>query len=188
LEDSYKELQPTIEIYLHEDYAHLDSLVQIEEELKADYGSINEFYYNKEMLEDINTNSNFLIYIILGIAVLLLIVAIALINNTIRLAIYSKRLNIRSMQLVGATENFIRRPFIWNAFLQGIIAAMLALGLLMGLNLYLEEQIEGLHEIQDLKIIVILFGMVTALGILISWISTYFALRKYLRLKSEYLY
>jgi cell division transport system permease protein len=92
------------------------------------------------------------------------------------------------MQLVGATENFIRRPFIWNAFLQGIIASLLALGLLMGLNLYLEEQIEGLHEIQDLKIIVILFGMVTALGILISWISTYFALRKYLRLKSEYLY
>ena len=188
LEDSYKELQPTIEIYLHEDYAHLDSLVRIEERLKADYGSINEFYYNKEMLDDINTNSNFLIYIILGIALLLLIVAIALINNTIRLAIYSKRLIIRSMQLVGATENFIRKPFIWNAFLQGIIASMLALGLLMGLNLYLEKQIEGLHEIQDLKIIVILFGMVTALGILISWISTYFALRKYLRLKSEYLY
>ena len=80
LEDSYKELSPTIEIYLHEEYAHLDSLQRIEERLKADYGSINEFYYNKEMLQDINTNSNFLIYIILGIALLLLIVAIALIS------------------------------------------------------------------------------------------------------------
>lgn len=188
LEDSYKELSPTIEIFLHEDYAHIDSLNKIEERIKADYASVDEFYYNKEMLVDINTNSAFLIYIILGIAGLLLIVAIALINNTIRLAIYSKRLIIRSMQLVGATESFIRRPFIWNAFVQGIIAALLALGLLMGLNLYLEEQIEGLHEIQDIRIISILFGGVTALGIFISWISTYFALRKYLRIKSEYLY
>lgn len=188
LEDSYKELSPTIEIFLHEDYAHIDSLNKIEERIKADYASVDEFYYNKEMLVDINTNSAFLIYIILGIAGLLLIVAIALINNTIRLAIYSKRLIIRSMQLVGATESFIRRPFIWNAFVQGIIAALLALGLLMGLNLYLEDQIEGLHEIQDIRIISILFGGVTALGIFISWISTYFALRKYLRIKSEYLY
>lgn len=188
LEDSYKELSPTIEIFLHEEYAHIDSLNKIEERIKADYASVDEFYYNKEMLVDINANSSFLIYIILGIAGLLLIVAIALINNTIRLAIYSKRLIIRSMQLVGATESFIRRPFIWNAFVQGIIAALLALGLLMGLNLYLEEQIEGLHEIQDIRIISILFGGVTALGIFISWISTYFALRKYLRIKSEYLY
>src|SRR5690606_20324394 len=106
LEDSYKELSPTIEIFLHEDYAHIDSLNKIEERIKADYASVDEFYYNKEMLVDINTNSAFLIYIILGIAGLLLIVAIALINNTIRLAIYSKRLIIRSMQLVGATESF----------------------------------------------------------------------------------
>jgi cell division transport system permease protein len=140
------------------------------------------------MFLTINNSLKYFAWIILALAALLLVIAIAMINNTIRLAVYSKRMLIRSMQLVGATEGFIRRPFMLRAFLQGIVAALISLGMiLLGLN-YLLNWFPELAGVHDSMILFTVFGGVTLLGIFISWISTYFALRKYLRLKSDLLY
>ncbi len=187
--DNYNPILPSVEVYIREDYARLDSVQKIEENLIAAHGGIiQEVSYDRGMFLTINQKAGQIIYIILGLAALLLVVAIALINNTIRLAVYSRRLLIRSMQLVGATERFIRRPFLARAFLQGIVAAVISLGLILLILNYAVSWLPELVEVQDLPLLLILFGGVTLLGILISWISTYFALRKYLRMRSDLLY
>lgn len=188
--DNYNEIKPSLEIFIKEDYANPDSVKKIEDNLMAKYqGSlIDEVSYNSAMFLTINNSLKYFAWIILALAALLLVIAIAMINNTIRLAVYSKRMLIRSMQLVGATEGFIRRPFMWRAFLQGIVAALISLGMiLLGLN-YLLNWFPELAGVHDSMILFTVFGGVTLLGIFISWISTYFALRKYLRLKSDLLY
>jgi cell division transport system permease protein len=188
--DNYNEIKPSLEIFIKEDYANPDSVKKIEDNLMAKYqGSlIDEVSYNSAMFLTINNSLKYFAWIILALAALLLVIAIAMINNTIRLAVYSKRMLIRSMQLVGATEGFIRRPFMLRAFLQGIVAALISLGMiLLGLN-YLLNWFPELAGVHDSMILFTVFGGVTLLGIFISWISTYFALRKYLRLKSDLLY
>ncbi|MBX7095826.1 MAG: permease-like cell division protein FtsX [Flavobacteriales bacterium] len=188
--DNYNTILPSIEVYIVEDYANADSVKKIEDQLLSRYKNnlIEEVWYDRSMFMTINQSAKYAAYVILALATLLLFVAIALINNTIRLAVYSKRLLIRSMQLVGATEAFIRRPFLFRAFLQGIVSALISLGLiLLGMN-YLISWFPELTEVHDTPMMLMLFGGVTVLGILISWISTYFALRKYLRIRSELLY
>lgn len=188
--DNYNSILPSIEVYINEDYANEDSVRKIEDNLIAAYKNslIEEVWYDRSMFMTINQSAKYAAWIILALATLLLFVAIALINNTIRLAVYSKRLLIRSMQLVGATETFIRRPFLMRAFVQGIVSSMISLGLiLLGMN-YLISWFPELAEVHDTPMMLILFAGVTLLGILISWISTYFALRKYLRIRSELLY
>ncbi|HAA00043.1 MAG TPA: cell division protein FtsX [Flavobacteriales bacterium] len=188
--DNYNAILPSIEVYINEEWAQSDSVIKIEDALLAKYKTtlIEEVWYDRSMFLTINNSTKYAAWIILALAGLLLVVAIALINNTIRLAIYAKRLLIRSMQLVGATESFIRRPFLFRAFVQGILSSLISLGLLLlGMN-YLITWFPDLTEVHDTPMMLMLFGGITVLGILISWISTYFALRKYLRLKSELLY
>jgi cell division transport system permease protein len=126
--------------------------------------------------------------VILGFSILLLIIAIALINNTIRLAIFSKRFLIKTMQLVGATESFIRKPFIISGIISGLYGALIALALLVITLITAGNQLPELVAIQDMQLYAGLFLFVTLLGIIISWISTFFAVKKYLRLKADYLY
>ena len=115
-------------------------------------------------------------------------IALALINNTIRLAIYSKRFVIKTMQLVGATGGFIRKPFLVNGVKHGIIAGILA-NLILGAIIYTAvKKIPDIEQITDTGMMIYLFGIVLALGVFISGISTFFAVRKYLRLSSEELY
>lgn len=186
--DSYNPLLPSIELFIKEEYA--DSMARIEADILGKYQStlVKEVFYNKAMLMSINQSTKIAAWIVLFFAGLLLVVAIALINNTIRLAVYSKRLLIRSMQLVGATEGFIRRPFMWKAFFQGILASLFSLGLILLVLDYANSWFSELTKIQDIPMLLTLFGFLTVLGVFISWISTYFALRKYLRLKSDLLY
>ena len=194
--DNYNPLNPSIEIYLKEEYTVPDSVQKIADQLMVRYGNqnsaggnlINKVSYDESMFLSINENSSLLLYIVLGFSALLLVVAIALINNTIRLSIYSKRFLIRTMQLVGASEGFIRRPFMWKALLQGVVAAFIAHGLILLILNYAGSWWSDLHEPQDLPMLLGLFGAITVLGILISWISTYFAIWKYLRIKSEHLH
>jgi cell division transport system permease protein len=194
--DNYNPINASVEIYLKEEYTTPDSVKKIADNLMAQYGNqnaaggnlINRVSYDEAMFMTINENSSLLVYIVIGFSMLLLVVAIALINNTIRLSIYSKRFLIRTMQLVGASESFIRRPFMLKALLQGLIAAVIAHGLILALLNYAGSWWSDLHEPQDLPMLLGLFGAITLLGVLISWISTYFALWKYLRIKSDYLY
>lgn len=126
----------------------------------------------------------------LGFSLLLLLVSLTLINNTIRLTIYSKRFLIKTMQLVGATQGFIRRPFLWKGVRNGVIAAAIALLMIFGLIHIAQSRLEDIQEqsLNDMNTYLILSGVVIVLGIFISWVSTYFALRRYLRITADELH
>jgi cell division transport system permease protein len=183
----YNPLLPTIDLRLKAEYASLESVSRIEKNLLAN-SEVKEVFYQKDLLEMVNHNLERISLIILSFSALLMIIAIALINNTIRLSVYSRRFIIRTMQLVGATRGFIRRPFIRNGIIDGLISAIVAIGLLMGVMYFVFQEIPELIQMVDLKLYLILIVMVFLLGILISWFSTWLSVRKYLRMKTDELY
>jgi cell division transport system permease protein len=183
----FNPIPSSIHMRLKADFASSDSLTLIEAELlKKPF--VREVEYQKEMIDNIDRNVRRLGSYLTVFSVLLLIIAVALINNTIRLAIYSKRFIIRSMQLVGATRGFIQRPFIWQGISYGILAGMLAFAFIMTVVYFFRDAMPYVKEIQDVWLFVELFVLVFILGILISWISTKLAVRKYIRLRREHLY
>ncbi|MDZ7742651.1 MAG: permease-like cell division protein FtsX [Bacteroidota bacterium] len=183
----YNPLLPSIDLRLRASYANVDSLQKIEQELLAN-SNVKEVWYQKSLVHLINKNIRRIGIILLAFSLLLLLISIALINNTIRLSVYSKRFLIRSMQLVGATQQFIRRPFILQGLMQGIFAALIAILLLMGIIYLSRTEIPELIILQDLSMYLSLFGIVIILGLIISWFSTYFAVRKYLKMRTDDLY
>jgi cell division transport system permease protein len=183
----YNPLLPTIDLRLKADYASLDQVEKIEKKLLQN-PEVKEVFYQKSLVEMVNQNIERISLFILGFSLILLVISIALINNTIRLSVYSKRFHLRTMQLVGATRTFICRPFIRNGILNGFISALLALGLLLSLMSLAFQEIPELIQIADLKLYLILIGFILALGILLSWLSTWLAVRKYLRMKTDELY
>lgn len=182
----------SLKVNLNESYVQKDSVQKVKDYIETEYADIvQEVSYDERMLMEINDNINNLVYVILVLALLLLIVAIAMINNTIRLAVYSKRFIIKTMTLVGARPGFIRRPFMVNAIVQGIIAGMIAVGLMVGSVFLLNKlgfNIVQIFDLVELESFALLFGGIILLGILISWVSTFFALRKYIRIKLDRLY
>ncbi len=183
----YNPLLPSIELRLNANYANLDSIRFIEEKLQS-YTGVKEVDYHRSLVDQINQNINRISLVILGFSLVLLLIAIALINNTIRLSVYAKRFLIRSMQLVGATQTFIHRPFLIKAALNGFLSGIIAVGLLLLVLYFTAQEIPELLELQDIEMFAILFALVVVSGILISWISTFFAVRKYLRMKTDSLY
>jgi len=177
-------LLPSVELNLGPTYAVPDSLKWIVAHLKQDR-RVEEVAYNAAVVENIDTNMGKLTLIVLGFTALLLIIAIALINNTIRLAIYSKRFLIRTMHLVGATQWFIKRPFLGQSLWQGVLGAVLAIGLLVGLLQLAQHYMPDLLAFTDALTLAILFAGVLVLGLLISLASTWFAVGRYLRMNSE---
>lgn len=183
----YNPLSASIDLYLNSDYASSDSIPHISKELSK-YKQIKEVSYQKDLIAAVNDNIRKIGLVLFGFSLLLLIVVIALINNTIRLAIYSKRFLIKTMQLVGATGGFIRRPFVGRGVLNGIISGLIAILLLVGVLYWVKNNIPELMELQNINDYLILFSSVIVLGILISWISTSLAVRKFLRMQSGDLY
>lgn len=183
----YNPLPPSIDLDLEARYAEPDSISWIEDELLQD-PNVKEVAYPPDLIREVNRNVEKITIVMLGFSTLLMVVAIALINNTIRLSIYSKRFLIRSMQLVGATRSFIQRPFIIKGLLQGLYASFIAILLIVGVIYLVQKQFPAFFEIQDLQSFAMLFGIVVTLGLLISWISTWLAVKKYLRLKPEKLF
>ena len=183
----YNPLPPSIDLRLKAGYANIDSLLMIENKL-LDNSNVKEIFYQKSLVYLINENIRKVGIVILGFSALLLLIAIALINNTIRLSVYARRFLIKSMQLVGATQGFIRRPFILKGISQGLYSSLIAI-LLLGGTLYLSQQeFPELVNLQDFQLFLSLFVIVTLLGIIISWVSTFLAVRKYLRIKGDNLY
>lgn len=183
----FNPLPPSIDLRLRADYTNVKSIDVIEKELLANPG-VKEIFYQKSLVQAINKNLNRISLILLGFSGLLLLIAVALINNTIRLSVYSKRFLIRSMQLVGATQSFIRRPFIFKGVFQGIYGAFIAIVLIAGIIYFAIKELPELVELQDINLFIILFSLIILCGILISWLSTYFAIRKYLHMKTDDLY
>ena len=118
----------------------------------------------------------------------MLLISIVLISNTIRLSIYAHRFLIRTMKLIGATKGFIRSPFIWKSIIQGVLASFIAIGLLMGLLFRLQENFNQLINFQNINLYLMVFGGVILLGIIITWISTFFAVNKFLNINMDKLY
>lgn len=180
-------LLPSIDVRFKAAWANNDSIMKIETDL-LEYAGVKEVFYQRSLVHLINHNLHRISLFLLGFSVLLLIISVALINNTIRLSIYSRRFLIRSMQLVGATAGFIRRPFVWTGILQGIIGAVLALLLLTGVLYLAIQNIPELLLLQDVQLVLLLFVMVLVLGIIIAGISTHLAIGKYLSAKTDKLF
>lgn len=180
-------LLPSIDVKLNAAYANPDSLVNIEAELLENI-KIKEVFYQADLVDVVNKNMKKISLYLLGFSSLLLIIAMALINNTIRLSIYSKRFLIKTMQLVGARHSFIRKPFVLQGIGNGIIAAFIAIGLIITFLYYLQKQLPELIDFKNIELYAALFLIVIFLGIIISWISTNLAVRKYLRIETGDLY
>ncbi|HRH65697.1 MAG TPA: ABC transporter permease [Bacteroidia bacterium] len=180
-------LPATIDISLTASYAHPDSLRLIRE-LLSQNKIVRDVVYQETEISRMNNNFRTVALVILFFCALLFIVAIALIHNTIRLSMYSKRFLIKSMQLVGATKNFIRWPFIRKGIVHGLYSGFAAIVLLGGIVYLIETRFPVLGQLSDLNIMMLLFGSILVLGILLSGLSTFFAVNRYLRLRMDELY
>lgn len=183
----YNPLSPIIDIKLNADYANNDSLIKIERML-SDYSNIKEITYQKNLIDKINKNTKIIVLYLSLFAILLLVVAVALINNTIRLSIYSQRFLIRTMYLVGATKFFIEKPFIVKSILQGLIASLISSLMIVGLWYISTEYIPQISLLQTSVMWIVVFTSVLFSGILIAALSAWISVSYYLRLQHSDLY
>lgn len=182
-------LPPTVGFKPKEKYATLSGMKKIKEELLAEYGDrIEDVNYDEASVQNVNLGFKQFVYLFGAVALLLIIVAVAMINNTIRLALYSKRFSIKTMQLVGATSNYIRRPFLWQAIGMGVVSGIIAMALLFVLFYALNNLIDSIEISYDIQTFLMLLVSLLTLGIIITLVSTWFALNKYLRMKLDDLY
>lgn len=183
----YNPLPVSIDVKLVAEYANNDSLRHIEREL-VKYPQIKEVWYQKSLVHIMNENIRKISILIFGFASLLLSISIVLINNTIRLSVYSKRFIINTMRLVGATRFFIRSPFLRTGALHGIYSGLLAIAMMMGILYFIQQEFPELRLFNETIILLYLSGGLVLAGMLISYLSTYFAVNKYLRIDSSKLY
>lgn len=180
-------LLPSIDVRFKAAYANTDSIAVIESQIR-EYTDVKDIYYQKSLIDLINQNIGKIATVLMVVSLILLVIAIALIRNTIRLSIYAKRFLVRSMQLVGATESFIRRPFLKSGVLQGFIGGLLADLLLVGILYVSLKRIPDLALIQDKLIVAVILGGVIVLGVILAWFSTRSALNKFLKANLDKLY
>jgi cell division transport system permease protein len=180
-------LLPSIDVRFHAAYANTDSIAVIESQL-LENTDIKEVYYQKSLVDLINNNIRKIAIVLMIISIALLIIAIALIRNTIRLSIYSKRFLVRSMQLVGATESFIRRPFLKQGVSQGFFGGLLADLFLVGILYWISKRVPDLMLVQDMYVIGAILVGVIVLGMVLAWFSTRAALDKFLKADLDKLY
>ncbi len=183
----YNPVTDCIDIYLHSNYANSDSLAIVSKTIKAQT-DVDDLLYRQEALDLVNDNLARISAILLVLSIILLFISFTLIRNTIRLSIYSKRFIINTMRLVGATNKFIRRPFILRNIGDGILAGLLANVLIMGLLYYLGEQYADLRSVLQVQDLIYVFASVIVLGIIITYLSTVFAVNHYLKMKANHLY
>jgi cell division transport system permease protein len=183
----YNPLKATIDVKLYAEYANPDSIAVIEKDFTR-YSQIQEVYYQKSLVHLVNDNVKRISIILLGFSALLFIISFTLINNTIRLSIYSQRFIINTMQLVGATRSFIRKPFMGKGFLHGFLGALIANAMLSGVIYFSQKELRQVISFDHAELVGVLFLLIIVMGLFITWISTLFAVNKYLRLESRSLY
>ena len=183
----FNPLKRSIDVRIKGEHATEDGMLKIESEL-LENPMIFEIDYPRDLIRVINSNVRKAGLVILVFCGLLSFIALALINNNIRLAVYSKRFIINTMKLVGATQGFIRRPFVIQGIVRGLIGSLIANLLLLGIVYLVSSNVPELYRMQDMNITLTLLGIVVLLGVIISGLSTTFAVRKYLRLSADELY
>ena len=180
-------LKDVINLQLKSDFVTTKKMTGIEKELQKN-DIVHEVSYNKSIIGLLNKNiQRFSLWVLL-FSGLLTLIAVVLINSAIRLSVYSKRFIIKTMQMVGATKSFIRRPFIWSGVKLGVLGAFLAMLGLLALSMYIEKEIPEIKLLDNLEIVGTVFAGILILGVLITWLSTFFATRRFLNLKTNELY
>ena len=183
----YNPFTASIEVKLHSDYANSDSIVKIEKKIKKNT-NIQEVLYQKDLIDAVNDNIRNISLMLLGLAVILTFISFALINNTIRLTIYSKRFLIHTMKLVGASWSFIRRPFLRRNFWIGVLSAVIADAVLWGAAYWLVSYEPELIRVITPDVMLLVSVSVLIFGVLITWLCALLSINKYLKMKAGTLY
>ena len=187
LGDVENPLLPSIDVRFKSDYANNDSIAKIEQWVMKNK-NVKEVYFQKSLIHSIDKNVNKIASVLLLIGLVLLIMAVTLISHTVRLAVYAKRFVVRSMQLVGATEGFIIKPFMKSFVIQGFIGAVLSLIFLSIFLFKVMDDVPELAFLTNISSIVLIYIAIIALGVILTTLSTYYAMRKYLRADIDDLY
>jgi len=183
----FNPLTDAIDIHFQAYYTQTNAPEHIEQELLA-MSIVQKVIYDKSLIRLLNDNLQKVSYLLLALSSLFALISIALINSSIRLTIYSKRFLIKTMQLVGATKKFIRKPFIWKSLQHGLLASLLAI---IAIEVLISSGAEILPEINRLhqaNARIILYSGILIVGLIIPWACTYFAVRKYLKLTTDELH
>ena len=183
----YNPLQNSIDVYMNADFVTATKIEEISAEiLEKDF--VDEVTYDKPLISLLNDNVKRVSFWVLVISGIFTFIAVLLINSSIRLSVYSKRFTIKTMQMVGATKRFIRRPFIWKSVKLGMLGAFIALCGMAAILYYLNEGFPELDILSDPIMLGAVFAGVFFMGVVISWISTFFATQRFLNLKTDELY
>jgi cell division transport system permease protein len=180
----YNPAQDVIEIYLKSEYTNSDSLESVTKLIKAE-NNVDDLLYQQEAVDIINNNLTKITTVLLFLALVLLFISFTLIRNTIRLTIYSKRFLINTMQLVGATGRFIRRPFVANTVFIGVIAGIIADALILGSLYYFSKEFAQLSSIISVTDLIIIFSSVILMGVVITSIATILSVNHFLKMERD---
>ncbi|GAA4275369.1 cell division protein FtsX [Aquimarina mytili] len=183
----YNPLQNSIDVYLKADFVAPDKIEEISASISKK-NFVDEVIYDKPLISLLNDNIKKISFWVLLISGVFTFIAVLLINSSIRLSVYSKRFIIKTMQMVGATKKFIRRPFVWKSIRLGMIGAIVALIGVAIVLYYLNKTFPELALLEDEILLIILFLGVFGIGVLITWISTFFATQRFLNLRTDELY
>ena len=183
----YNPLKNSIDVYLNAEFVTNGQITEIVNQL-SQKSFIEDITYDEVLVDLMNDNLRKISLWVLIISVVFTIIAMLLINSSIRLAVYSKRFIIKTMQMVGATKSFIRRPFIWRSVQLGILGSLIALAGILLVLYYLNQSFPELLLMNDTLMLASLFAIIFCIGILITWISTFIATQRFLNLKTDQLY
>ena len=183
----YNPLNNSIDIHIKAEFADTIAINRFIQTLSSNK-AVSQINYQPSLVQEISKNIRTLTLILLGFSMLLLVISVALINNTIRISLYAKRLLIKSMLLVGATKGFIRKPFLARSFINGIAGGLISIIMLAVLMYVVIRRLPELSLIQDYTVLGIVAAVMIIFGIILSLICTLFAVNKYLRLRSEELF
>lgn len=180
-------LQDNIDVRLIADYVTPEKVEEIINEIKSK-PFVDDVGYDKPLIEQLATNVKRISFWVLVVTAIFLFIAILLINSSIRLSVYAKRFTIKTMQMVGATKKFIRRPFIWKSVRLGILGSILAMGGMAFILYYLDKTFPELSLMEEKTLLIGLFVFIFLMGLIITWISTFFATQRFLNLRTDELY
>jgi cell division transport system permease protein len=183
----YNPLLASIEVKLYAGYANQDSISVIENYLMQ-YPQIKEVYYERNLINLVNENVRKISSYLLFFSGLLLLISVVLINNTIRLSVYSRRFTINTMKLIGATRGFIRRPFLLTGILQGLLGGVIAILLLIFLIDLMQKEFHDIIRLTDIKVMFPLFAGILFAGFIITLTAAFFAVTRFLKMKPDELY
>jgi cell division transport system permease protein len=168
-------------------YMESDSLAAIRSEIRAN-PYVNDVYYQESLVDDIARNVRRIAYIALGVGLFFIIIAVTLIHNTIRLALYANRFLVKNMELVGASWKFISRPYLWRAAAHGLLSGLMAVTALFLLLYWVQRDLPEIQTLEQPLALGLLFGVLVLLGVLINTLSTYYVVNKYLKMRVDDLY